>query len=99
LSGLLAAAFTSTRDPSTARIWVRPGAIAAGARPVYSGGTSVTDTSFSTGGGTTATATLRMEDASSPAATENANGRVTVSIRPRKIPPSTARSDSVTTSP
>ena len=59
----------------------------AAASRVYSGGTSRTVRSLTTGGGTTLTATSRTEVASSPAATENVNDRSTASIRPRKIAP------------
>ncbi len=45
------------------------------------------------------TSMSRIEPVSSPPATENLNGWLTVSIRPRNSPPSAGRSGSVISSP
>ena len=54
---------------------------------------------FRAGGGTTLTATSRIDVESSPAATENLKRLIDRSIRPRNSPPSTDRSGSPASSP
>ena len=73
-SGLFASPSSSSRVPSSARNCVNPGASSCGVKPVYSGATSLTASDFKAGGGTTLTATSRIDVESSPAATEKRNG-------------------------
>ena len=73
-SGLLASPSSSSRVPSRARSWVRPGASVWAGMPVYGGGTRRTVSALRAGGGTTRTATSRIDVESSPPDTLKWNG-------------------------